>query len=163
MPEGPWAFGASPRICPATLVCALQWAACQSPTKRLASYFEESTKPESQDLAPDPSHTSRISENTIYSRLWPLRYAPYPKIRQRRSSRCLLPTLTMIVWGFWPLQSHFLQTPLWQTPLGTFIERLFAYWCARRTRTNPKGLCRRSYCCGLLDGQMAKVELYEGG
>src|SRR5215213_3374604 len=46
MPEGPWAFGASPRICPATLVCALQWAACQSPTKRLASYFEESTKPE---------------------------------------------------------------------------------------------------------------------
>jgi enamine deaminase RidA (YjgF/YER057c/UK114 family) len=23
------------------LVCALQWAACQSPTKRLASYFEE--------------------------------------------------------------------------------------------------------------------------
>jgi len=23
------------------LVCALQWAACQSPTKQLASYFEE--------------------------------------------------------------------------------------------------------------------------
>jgi hypothetical protein len=41
MPEGPWAFGASPRTCPATLVCALQWAASQSPTKRLASYFEE--------------------------------------------------------------------------------------------------------------------------
>ena len=41
MPEEPWAFGASPRICPATLVCALQWAACQSPTKQLASYFEE--------------------------------------------------------------------------------------------------------------------------
>jgi hypothetical protein len=86
-----------------------------------------------------------------------------PKDTPEGSSRCLLPTLTMIVWGFWPLQSHFLQTPLWQTPLGTFIERLFAYWCARRTRTNPKGLCRRSDCCGLLDGQMAKVELYEGG
>src|SRR5918993_3489420 len=35
MPEGPWAFGASPRTCPATLVCALQWDACQSGTREI--------------------------------------------------------------------------------------------------------------------------------
>src|SRR5918998_5453753 len=71
MPEGPWAFGASPRICPATLVCALQWAACQSPTKRLASYLEESTKPESPRFGPRSfRHPSNFGEHD-FSRLWP--------------------------------------------------------------------------------------------
>jgi hypothetical protein len=70
MPEGPWAFGASPRICPATLVCALQWAACQSPTKRLASYFEESTKPERPRFGPRSfPHQSNFGEHDLFSTL----------------------------------------------------------------------------------------------
>src|ERR687898_3419483 len=70
MPEGPWAFGASPRICPATLVCALQWAVCQSPTKRLASYFEESTKPGRPKFGPRSfPHPSNFGEHDLFSTL----------------------------------------------------------------------------------------------
>jgi hypothetical protein len=70
MPEGPWAFGASPRICLATLVCALQWAAYQSPTKQLASYFEESTNPETPSFGPRTfPRPSNFGEHDLFSTL----------------------------------------------------------------------------------------------
>ena len=60
------------------------------------------------------------------------------------------------MWLPWPT---FLITNLPSQLQVLFVERLFSCWFAPTTRKKSHGVCRAPNRCGVLHGQMAKVEL----